>query len=82
MIYGHQATRGWSTSGVCVCVACAAAVGAGLGLLFAPQRGTDSRRTLGDAATRLRDHLHATRQPGSALRAHETHRRRALRDST
>jgi hypothetical protein len=32
----------------------ATALGAGLGLLFAPQRGSDTRHSLGAAVTRLR----------------------------
>jgi hypothetical protein len=62
MIYGHQFDRGWSTREVCVGAAVAAVVGAGIGLLFAPQRGTDARRSLGNAASRLRMRLEAGRQ--------------------
>ena len=53
MIYGHQCEPGWSTRRFCVSMTLATALGAGLGLLFAPQRGSDTRHSLGAAVTRL-----------------------------
>ncbi len=57
MMYGHQVDRGWSTGGLVLGMLISAVAGASLGLLFAPQRGSDARRTLAGVATRVRSRL-------------------------
>jgi gas vesicle protein len=62
MIYGHQRDYGWSRSGLLVGMMVGAALGAGLGLLFAPQLGTETRRSLARAGRRMRDSLETGRE--------------------
>lgn len=67
MIYGHEFDRGWSTRGLVTCVAVGTALGVGLGLLFAPSAGAHARRSVGDAAHRLRERLQRARSQARPL---------------